>query len=176
MRKILCAFIVRHSNIGYAQGMHTNVLYLLIRCAGDEEAAFWAFCALVEDARARDFYAKPPAAMNGFLIDSQVLVKLTRIALPKVGGDRRPDLLARSIDAGALVRMGWSGVRSQRFASNRAIALILVQAPEYFSEIVVPMLAPKLLIPALVDEVNLSRTATPSDLSRTATPSDLSPA
>ena len=86
--------MIRHSNIGYAQGMHTSLLYLLIRCAGDEEAAFWAFCALVEDAHARDFYAKPPAAMNGFLIDSQMLAKLTRSALPEVGGGRRSDLLA----------------------------------------------------------------------------------
>ena len=64
--------------------MHTSVLYLLIRCAGNEEATFWAFCALVEDAHARDFYAKPPAAMNGFLIDSEILAKLARRALPKV--------------------------------------------------------------------------------------------
>ena len=64
--------------------MHTAVLYLLIRCAGDEEATFWAFCALVEDVHSRDFYAKPPAAMNGFLIDSQVLAQLMRKVLPEV--------------------------------------------------------------------------------------------
>ena len=52
------------------------------------------------------------------------------------------------------MRMVWSDLRSHRFVSNRVIVLILVQAPEYFPEIVVPMLAPKLLIPALVDQVD----------------------
>jgi hypothetical protein len=39
---------------------------------GDEEVAFWCLVALVEDLRDRDFYATPPAAMNGLLAETEV--------------------------------------------------------------------------------------------------------
>ena len=46
-------------------------------------------CVLVEDMRGVDFYAKPPASMNGFMVEMKVLTSTSQLSatLLLAGGD-----------------------------------------------------------------------------------------
>ena len=55
---------------GYTQGMNYAAAALLLFF--DEEEAFWVLVALVEGALDADFFAAPPAALNGLLAEAEV--------------------------------------------------------------------------------------------------------
>ena len=82
MVRVLTAYVVRRPMPGYAQGLNDICACLLVIMGGDEEAAFWALVALVEDLRDRDFYAEPPAAMNGFKAETECLAHFVGKAYP----------------------------------------------------------------------------------------------
>jgi hypothetical protein len=52
--------------IGYAQGFNFLAVVLLNVHGGDDELAFWNFCALVEFHFPPDFFAVEPNMMLGF--------------------------------------------------------------------------------------------------------------
>lgn len=73
LANVLCAFSYRNVVPGYSQGMNFIVLLLLVVVDGDERAAFWLLCALVEDVRDIDFYAASGSnGMTGFVADTEV--------------------------------------------------------------------------------------------------------
>lgn len=80
VRMVLRAYVQRYRHPGYAQGLHLPAAVLL--CFMDAESAFWCTCALVDRLFPRDFFARPPVAMHGLLIDSEVLARLVADALP----------------------------------------------------------------------------------------------
>jgi hypothetical protein len=81
LSRVLSAYCRRNQRPGYAQGMNF-MASLLLACTQDEEMAFWILCAIVEDRRDPDFYARPPAAMNGFVAESAVIAAFGPIAAP----------------------------------------------------------------------------------------------
>eukprot|EP00750_Incisomonas_marina_P032318 INCI9136.1.p1 GENE.INCI9136.1~~INCI9136.1.p1 ORF type:complete len:750 (+),score=148.49 INCI9136.1:176-2425(+) len=67
---------------GYAQGMHMVVALLLAKMR--PEKALWVFVAIVEDIMPIDFYSKPPAAMQGFRVETELIVRLTVLMFPEM--------------------------------------------------------------------------------------------
>ena len=76
LTRILTAYIRRNPCPGYAQGMNFIASFLLA-CTQQEEDTFWILCTIVEQLRDADFYARPPAAMNGFVAESEVMTEVT---------------------------------------------------------------------------------------------------
>ncbi|CAK0809970.1 unnamed protein product, partial [Prorocentrum cordatum] len=78
LRDILVALVrrlqtgMRGGQRGYTQGM-SNIAAALLVFAGDAEDAFWLLVALVERVAPPDFYAEPPGALNGALVEAGVV-------------------------------------------------------------------------------------------------------
>lgn len=64
------------------QGMHCIVGVLLAHM--DDEAAFWTLNAMVFQLLPRDFYAQPPASMNGLLIEMAAAAELVCQFFPQL--------------------------------------------------------------------------------------------
>jgi hypothetical protein len=78
-QRILTAFIRRHRDIGYVQGL--NLLTALLSCIADEVTTFWLLCSLV-NGRTRDFYSRPPVGMRGFVSLCTITSKLVHQVSP----------------------------------------------------------------------------------------------
>ena len=84
LARVLGAYAYRNEQPGYSQGMNFITLVFLASLRGDEEAAFWLLCTLVEDVRDVDFYADGSGSMNGFFADVMVTKHLAEIHLAEL--------------------------------------------------------------------------------------------
>jgi len=86
LARVLAAYAYRNESPGYSQGMNFITLVFLASLNGDEEAAFWLLCTLVEDVRDVDFYADGNGSMNGFFADVMVTKHLAKTHLAELSG------------------------------------------------------------------------------------------
>ena len=84
LARVLGAYAYRNEQPGYSQGMNFITLVFLASLKGDEEAAFWLLCTLVEDVRDVDFYADGSGSMNGFFADVMVTKHLAKTHLAEL--------------------------------------------------------------------------------------------
>ena len=71
-RSVLCASIYTHLEPGYCQGMHWIAAFC-VSCSTSLVEAENLFSTLVQRVLPRDFWARPPAGMNGAIADAQVI-------------------------------------------------------------------------------------------------------
>jgi len=74
LKRVLRAFVARHSALGYAQGMNFLALFLLAFL--DEEETFWTVSYIVSRLRPLDFYSGAPFDMNGMRTTLDTIVTL----------------------------------------------------------------------------------------------------
>lgn len=91
VRSLISAYLKRHRQPGYAQGMHLVAALLL--CYMDDDTAFWCFCAMITRIFPGDYFSRPPLSMNGLLVDTDALFHLLRHAAPDLAERIGPDKL-----------------------------------------------------------------------------------
>lgn len=79
LRRLLLAYAIRNERVGYCQSMNYICALLLLHM--EEEKAFWAFSALLEDIMPSDYYV--PSLVGG-RIDQQVFQSCIAAKLPKI--------------------------------------------------------------------------------------------
>ena len=82
IRDLVLRFLQIRLRPGYAQGMHMIVALLLAKMR--PEKALWCFVSIVEDVMPIDFYSKPPAAMQGFRVETELIVRLSVLMFPEM--------------------------------------------------------------------------------------------
>ena len=82
IRDLIRRFLQIRLRPGYAQGMHMVAALLLAKMR--PEKALWVFVSIVEDVMPIDFYSKPPAAMQGFRVETELIVRLTVLMFPEM--------------------------------------------------------------------------------------------
>ena len=82
IRDLIRRFLRIRLRPGYAQGMHMVAALLLAKMR--PEKALWCFVSVVEDVMPIDFYSKPPAAMQGFRVETELIVRLTVLMFPEM--------------------------------------------------------------------------------------------
>ena len=107
------------------KGMHSVLAVLLSHL--DDESAFWTFNAMVFLLRPADFYSKPPASMNGLLVEQEAAADLMCRLFPSLIAREQVScalLCPRRICVGApRGDRGRSGRRTRRAAAPaRALA------------------------------------------------------
>ena len=122
------AYSLWDPSVGYYQGM-AFVAGLFLLQLETEEAAFWVLVAFVHDLRGTEYYAPPPAAMQGLQAETAALSALVR--------DRWP-ALASSMDVAA-ADVAPDGTTMGNCATRGDALHVFCQ-----------MLGPKLLVPATV--------------------------
>uniref|UniRef100_A0A7S0JJN9 Rab-GAP TBC domain-containing protein n=1 Tax=Calcidiscus leptoporus TaxID=127549 RepID=A0A7S0JJN9_9EUKA len=75
LERVLCAWVVYDSEIGYVQAMNLVGATLLALLGGDEEAAFWTLVTLLRQLPA-EFYARAPLQLLGFWVEVELLSQL----------------------------------------------------------------------------------------------------
>lgn len=82
IKKVLYAYCVRNSKVGYCQGMNMVVVWLLMHF--DHSTAFLMLCYLVEKLLLPDFYigSKHGNSLNGFYIESTVIASVLENIMP----------------------------------------------------------------------------------------------
>ena len=85
MIRLLTCCVLQHPRPGYAQGFHTMAaLVLSVEVRLDH--AFSLFTCLTQEIMPRDYWERPPAAMNGLQVELDVLLDLALDVLPGLGG------------------------------------------------------------------------------------------
>lgn len=82
VRDLINRFLRIRLRPGYTQGMHLAAALLLAKM--NPEKAFWCFVSIVEDIMPIDFYSKPPAAMQGFRVETELIVRLSILMFPEM--------------------------------------------------------------------------------------------
>eukprot|EP00753_Platysulcus_tardus_P022699 PLAT9915.1.p1 GENE.PLAT9915.1~~PLAT9915.1.p1 ORF type:complete len:460 (-),score=130.89 PLAT9915.1:486-1841(-) len=83
LRRLLTAYAVRNSRVGYCQGMNFIAALLLLHC--EEEAAFWLLATVVERLTI-DWYVRD---LSGLQADCRSFFRLLPSALPEVSAHLR---------------------------------------------------------------------------------------
>ena len=79
LERILCAYAIRNSKVGYAQGMN----FLVARCLTsgvEEEDTFWILSALVENVL-KDYFDE---SLTGVMVDCKVCSELLKMYRPRL--------------------------------------------------------------------------------------------
>ena len=79
LQRILTAYALRNTSIGYVQGMNYLAAFLLL-VTGDEVDTFWLFTTLLEDI----FPGYFGQGLKGFQLDSQVMQNYLAESLPEM--------------------------------------------------------------------------------------------
>jgi len=105
LEDVLTAYVRRNHSPGYCQGQNQIAAFLLLHM--NEELTFWTMCTIVEDLRGADFYAKPPASMNGFMVEMNVINQVAAEEMPEfqeaLGGAEQVQLLVELLSPKVLI-------------------------------------------------------------------------
>jgi len=89
LERVLCAWVIYDSEIGYVQAMNLVCSTLLHLLDGDEEASFWVLVTLLRQLP-QQFYSRAPLQLLGFWVEVEVLSQLAERLLGFRGGLRGP--------------------------------------------------------------------------------------
>ncbi|OMJ78169.1 hypothetical protein SteCoe_22060 [Stentor coeruleus] len=90
IKRVLRAYCIRNSQIGYCQGMNIVTVWLLLFF--DHNTAFLMLCYLVEKLLLPDFYigAKHGNSLNGFYVESTVIASVIEFLMPTIASSDIP--------------------------------------------------------------------------------------